>query len=327
MSRHSTPSPAKVVLGIDVSKETLDIAFAGDSKALKVSYDEEGLDRLERLLRKRPAELVVVEGTGGYQRSLVERLLDLGIDVAVVNPARARSFARLVGRAEKTDSLDAFLLAQLGRTVELRLAEPTSERQREIRELIARRRQVSALLVAEKNRLGTTRGERTRGSVEASIAFHAEQKRELDRQIVRLLKEDAEWSTKSAILQSAPGVGTVTAATLLAEMPELGTLSGKQAAKLVGVAPLVCQSGTMKGRSKIAGGRAVARTSLYMAALTASRREPTLKAFYVRLKARKPKMVALVAVMRKLAVLLNALLKQNRPWRPDHEELKNLQAV
>jgi transposase len=250
MSRHSTPSPTKVVLGIDVSKETFDLAFAGETQTLKLSYDDEGLARLERLLRKRPVELVVLEGTGGYQRTLVERLLELGVDVAVVNPARARSFARLVGRTEKSDPLDAAMLARLGRTLELRLAEPEPPRQREIRELVARRRQVTEVLVAEKNRLGTTRGERSRASVEASIAFHAGQKRELDRQIARLVKEDETWSARAAICTSVPGVAAVVSSTLLVDMPELGTVSGKQASKLGGLAPLVCQSGTMKGKSR-----------------------------------------------------------------------------
>jgi transposase len=326
MSRHSTPSPTKAVLGIDVSKETFDVAFADDPETLQFSYDDEGLTRLVRTLRKRPVELVVVEGTGGYQRTLVERLLELGLDVAVVNPARARSFAHVLGRKEKNDRLDALLLARLGRTVELRLAEPEPPRQREIRELVARRRQVSENLVAEKNRLGTTRGEPARASVEASIAFHAGQKRDLDRRLARLLKEDESWSAKTAVMTSVGGVGLVTTAAFLADMPELGTVSGKEASKLVGVAPIVRESGTMKGRSTTCGGRTVVRTALYMAALNAKRCDPDLKAFYERLVARgKPKMVAMVAVMRKLVVLLNALLKQNRTWEPRHENVKNLQ--
>jgi transposase len=326
MARYSTPAPTKTVLGIDVSKETFDLAFAGDPKTLKLAYDDAGLRRLERLLRKRPVELVVVEGTGGYQRTLVEFLLDRGFDVAVVDPARARGFARALGRKEKNDRLDAAVLAGMGRAVQLRLSEPTPPRQREIRELIARRRQILEILVAEKNRLGTTRGEPNRQSVQASIDFHTGQKRELDRRLAELLKKDEDWSAKTAVATSVGGVGFVTTATLLADMPELGTVSGKEASKLAGVAPIVRQSGTMKGRSTIGGGRVGVRTALYMAALSAKRSNPDLKAFYERLLARgKPKMVAIVAVMRKLVVLLNALLKRNRTWEPRHENVKNLQ--
>jgi transposase len=301
--------------GIDVSKDKLDVAVLGEEQTSQVDNTEAGIAELVEQMQELGPELIVVEATGGYQRAVVDVLFRLGMAVAVVNPSRVRQFARSCGLLAKTDKLDAQLLAVFGERVKPRLYEGKDEKERELSGLLVRRRQLEEMLKAEKNRLRTVQPS-LQGSVQRIIACLQAEKQAVEEQIHQYLTEQEAWQIQRQILESAPGVGPVTTATLLADLPELGKLDRKKIAALVGVAPMNRDSGRKRGYRKTKGGRAEVRSVLYMATLVATRYNPLIKVQYEQLVKRgKEKKVAITACMRKFLVILNAMMRDRQPFR------------
>jgi transposase len=302
-------------VGIDVSKDKLDVAVLGEKPWKRVDNREAGITELVKQMQELQPELIVVEATGGYQRAVVDALFRSGLAVAVVNPTRVRQFARACGLLAKTDKLDAQVLAVFGERVKPRLYKGKDEKERELGGMLVRRRQLEEMLKAEKNRLRMVQP-RVQGSIERIIAVLQTEKKAMDEQIEQFMKEQTKWQEERAILSSAPGVGKVTTATLLADLPELGKLDGKKIAALVGVAPMNHDSGKKRGYRKTKAGRADVRSVLYMATLVACRYNPLIKPHYEQLLKRgKEKKVALTACMRKFLVILNAMLRDRQPFR------------
>lgn len=260
--------------------------------------------------------MVVVEATGGLEISLVAALGLAGLPVTVVNPRQVRDFARATGRLAKTDKLDAQVLAQFGAAVRPVVRPLPDEARLELRALVTRRRQLLEMITAEKNRMRRTTPA-VRHRIEVNIKWLKEQLKELDHDQGDFLRSSPLWQEEARLLQSVPGIGPVVTATLIARLPELGSLNSKEVASLVGVAPFNRDSGTLRGKRTVWGGRGPLRTALYMATLVAVRRHPVLWAFYQRLcAAGKPKKVALTACLRKPLVILNSMIKRNQPWKP-----------
>src|SRR5918996_2082222 len=301
--------------GIDVSKDRLDVAVLGKTQEKQVCNTQTGIKELVQWMLELQPELIVVEATGGYQRAVVEALFRAGLAVAVVNPARVRQFARACGLLAKTDKLDAQVLAEFGRRVQPRRYEGKSEAEKQLSALLVRRKQVEEMLKAEQNRLRTV-SPSLRGSVERIVAILKEEKKRLDEQIRELMNEQKAWQEQREILTSAPGVGVVTTATLLAELPELGKMDRKKIAALVGVAPMNYDSGKKRGYRKTKGGRSDVRSVLYMSTLVATRYNPVIQKQYQHLLKRgKEKKVALTACMRKFLTILNAMMRDQQPFR------------
>jgi transposase len=302
-------------VGIDVSKDRLDVAVLAESKEQQVANTSEGIAQLVAWMQELEPELIVVEATGGYQRAVVDALFRAGISVAVVNPARVRQFARACGLLAKTDKLDAQLLAVFGERVQPKLYAGKSEAEKQLGALLVRRKQVEEMLQAEQNRLRTI-SPSLRNSVEQVIVCLREQKKCLDEQIQLFLQEQPAWQEQTEILGSTPGVGMVTTATLLAELPELGQMDRKKIAALVGVAPMNYDSGKKRGYRKTKGGRGDVRSVLYMSTLVATRYNPLIQSQYQHmLKRGKLKKVALTACMRKFLTILNAMMRDQQPFR------------
>jgi transposase len=306
---------SETCVGIDVSKARLDMAELGEERVWQVDNTQAGIVRLVEQMQKLQPKLIVVEATGGYQRAVVEALFWAGLAVAVVNPARVRQFARACGLLAKTDKLDAQVLAVFGQRVQPRRYEGKSEAEKQLSALLVRRKQVEEMLKAEQNRLRTI-SPSLRGSVERMITILKEEKKRLDEQIQQFLNEQKAWHEQTQILDSAPGVGPITTATLLADLPELGKLDRKKIAALVGVAPMNFDSGRKRGYRKTKGGRAEVRSVLYMSTLVATRYNPVIRIQYQQLLKRgKLKKVALTACMRKFLTILNAMLRDQQPFR------------
>src|SRR5687767_4446854 len=302
-------------VGIDVSKDRLDVAVLGEEQEKQVCNTQAGIEELVQWMLGLQPELIVVEATGGYQRAVVEALFRAGLAVAVVNPARVRQFARGCGLLAKTDKLDAWVLAVFGQRVQPRRYAGKSEAETQLSALLARRKQVEEMLKAEQNRLRTV-SPSLRSSLERIIAILKEEKKRLDEQIRELMKEQKAWQEQTEILSSAPGVGPVTTATLLADLPELGKMDRKKIAALVGVAPMNYDSGKKRGYRKTKRGRADVRCVLYMSTLVATRYNPLIQAQYQHLlKHGKEKKVALTACMRKFLTILNAMVRDQQPFR------------
>jgi transposase len=302
-------------VGIDVSKARLDVAVLGEERVWQVDNTCKGIDELVQQMAEMQPELVVVEATGGYQRAVVDALFHAGISVAMVNPTRVRQFARAGGLLAKTDKLDAQLLAMFGQRMQPKRYEGKTEAEKQLSALLVRRKQLEEMLKAEQNRLRTI-SPSLRGSVERIIVLLKEEKKRLEEQIEQFLKEQKGWQEQREILSSAPGVGKVTTATLLADLPELGKMDRKKIAALVGVAPMNYDSGKKRGYRKTKGGRTDVRSVLYMATLVATRRNPLIRAQYQQLLKRgKLKKVALIACMRKFLTILNAMLRDRQPFR------------
>jgi transposase len=304
-------------IGIDVSKATLDIALDPDAKSVEpFTNDSAGHDQLLAKLPKAESALIVIEATGRCEQELVVRLVDAHHVVAVVNPRQVRDFAKAHGILAKTDRIDARVIAKFGQQVRPRALAKTHDLQDELDQLVTRRRQIIAAQVAEKNRLKQPGNSKfVKKSLAKKIAHLDKELQLVDREIARLVQSDDDWRERYELLKSTPGMGPVTASTLIAELPELGTLNRQQIASLVGVVPFNRDSGTMKGRRTIFGGRKTVRTALYMAALSARRSNPTIKKFGDRLQQQgKSAKVVLVACMRKLLVILNSMVKNNSKW-------------
>jgi transposase len=297
-------------VGIDVAKATLDLHVLPSGQAHSLANTAAGHAQLRKWLPDPAGCLVVLEATGGYERKLVAHLLDAGYRVAVVNPKRVRDFARALGLAAKTDRLDARVLAQFAEKVQPAPAEKMPEKQAEIQQLVARRRQLIDLRTVESNRLETTRSKPARKSIQAILKILERQINAIEAEIEKLVESDDDWRQKTQLVQSVPGLGGVTATTLIADVPELGKLNRQQISALVGLAPFNRDSGKHQGKRSISGGRKSVRSVLYMAALAARRCNPVIKAFADRLAQHgKPFKVVLTACMRKLLVIVNALLK------------------
>ena len=308
-----------MLIGIDVAKAELVIAARPTAERWTVGNEERGVKALvDRLLRDRP-ELVVLEATGGYELLVVAALVAAALPVVVVNPRQVRDFARATGQLAKTDRIDADLLALFAERVRPAVRPIADEAAHELEALLARRRQLLEMLQAEKNRAGQVFGRSNRlvkKSLKAHITYLERELRITDTDLGTMVRESPAWRERDDLLQSVPGVGRVVSVTLLADLPELGQLSRREIAKLVGVAPLSRDSGTFRGRRFVQGGRATVRAVLYMAALVATRRNTVIRAFYERLvEAGKPKKLALVACMRKLLTMLNTIVRTNTPWR------------
>jgi len=304
-----------VIVGIDVSKDRLDVCVRPEGEAFAVSRDAAGIEALLQRLAKLSPKLVALEATGGFETVVAASLGAAGLPVVVVNPAQIRAFARAVGKRVKTDPIDAAVIAHFAEATKPQVRPlPDADTQR-LADLVARRRQIIAMMVAEKQREKRA-SERMKTSIARLLKALQVELSELDRDIDEAVRGSPTWREKEDLLSSVPGVGPTIARTLLAELPELGSLDRRQIAALAGLAPWTRQSGKWRGDSFIGGGRASVRSVLFMGALTAARWNPILKAFHQRLIAKgKRKMVAATAVARKLLTILNAILRDRTPWQ------------
>ena len=307
-----------VYVGIDVSKARFDIAVRPTGEQWSATNDPERIDDLVAKLERLHPSLVVLEASGGYERPVVAALAATKLQVAVVNPRQVRDFAKATGKLAKTDTLDAQTLAHFGEAVRPEVRPVPDGQAREFAAIIARRRQVVGMLVAERNRMETALSP-VRERIEVHIEFLEAELSDLDGDLDKAIRESPVWREKDERLRSVPGVGPKVSATMLADLPELGALDNKKLAALVGVAPLNRDSGVFRGKRRTWGGRAAVRQMLYMAAVTAARCNPIFKEFYRRLiAAGKPKKVALTACMRKLLVVLNSMLRHGTRWQQQH---------
>ncbi len=308
-------------IGIDVAKTRLDVAIRPTDQQWQVTYTEKGIQELvEQITRLQPA-LALLEASGGLELPVVAALAAANLPVVVVNPRQVRDFARATGKLAKTDALDAQVLAHFAEAIRpLPRSLPDTETQ-SLTALVARRNQVMGVLVAEKNRLRTSR-QPVSQRIQLHIDWLEQELDEIDRGLKEMLRNSPVWREKENLLRTVPGVGPQLAVSILAYLPELGTLNRKRIAALVGVAPFNRDSGTLRGKRAVWGGRSRIRAALYMAALVASRHNPVISAFYQRLLAAgKAKKVALTACMRKLLVILNAMLKHHSSWQSLNPQL------
>jgi transposase len=312
----TAPTPSSIWVGLDVAKAHIDVAVLPTCTRLQVPNDESGHATLVASLLAAAPTLIVLEATGGYETAVATALALAGLPVAVVNPRQVRDFARALGYLAKTDAIDAGVLARFAERVQPAPRPLPDADHADLAALVARRRQVSEMLVAERNRLALARAP-IRRRVREHVRYLDARLAELDADIAGRIRKTPVWRDRDQLLQSVPGVGPRTSSVLLASLPELGTGSARSLAALVGIAPLNADSGQHRGRRRTWGGRADGRAALYMAALVATRCNPVFRAFYQRLlTAGKTKKVALIATMHKLLTVLHALIKQNKPWQP-----------
>jgi transposase len=306
---------SEVYVGIDVSKQQLQVAIRPSGERFAEANDARAVRRLVKRLKPLRCSRIVLEATGGYEALLAAALYAEGLPVVVVNPRWARDFARSIGQLAKTDAIDAEVLAQYAELPQLKVRELPDEQTRELRALCARREDLIDMLVAEEHRLEHA-PKRLRREINGHIDYLRKRLKHLDHDLDQAVRNSDLFRQQSELLSSVPGVGRVLCVSLLGRLPELGRLNRAEVAKLVGVAPLNRDSGKLRGVRRIAGGRAALRRVLYMAALSAIRANPVLRAYYRHLRALdKPAKVALVAVMRKLLLILNAMIKTATPWR------------
>lgn len=306
---------AGICVGIDVSKAWLDVMVHETGQYWRAKNDETGHMELINQLIKLDPERIVLEATGGYEMIIVAGLAQAHLPVIVVNAKRVRDFARSSGQLAKTDKLDAKIIAHFAAAIQPPVRSPATEGEELLTALLTRRRQIVDMLTVEKNRKHTVR-KAMRTDIEEHITWLTEKLAKLDQEIETFIQETDMWKEKDALLQSVPGVGKITSATILAMLPELGKLNRQEIAALVGVAPLNKDSGKKKGRRRVYGGRAAVRSVLFMAALAAKKYNPKINAFYEHLiKQGKEKKVALTACMRKLIVILNSIMRTGIPWR------------
>lgn len=310
----------EVHAGVDVSRDDLDCHVRPYGETFRVSRDAEGLRGLVRRLAELEPRLVVLEATGGFETIAAAALGTAELPVAIVNPAQVRHYARALGKRAKTDPIDAEVIARFGEAVRPEPRPLPDAAARLLAELVGRRRQIVEMLVAERQRARRVSAARPKKSIERIARALEKELAAIEDDIGKAVRGSPVWRAKEDIVISAGGVGDKTARVLIAELPELGTLTRRRIAALVGVAPYTRQSGTWKGRSFIGGGRADVRRALFLAAWVASRRNPVIRAFYQRLLAAgKPKMVALIACARKLLTILNAMVRDRQPWKDTPE--------
>jgi transposase len=305
-----------VFIGIDVGKYRAEVALGSEGPVQTFTNDDEGIEQLLKLLEGRQVGGVVLEATGGYQRQILAALLAKKLPAVAVNPRQARDFAKATGRLEKTDKVDARMLALFAERLRPPPRPVPDETLQQVSDWLARRRQLVEMLTAEKNRRHQATGT-IRRSIDTHIAWLKKQLRDTEKDLSGTMSSCPAWDAVVDLLDEQPGIGRLAAITLMAVVPELGTLDRKKIAKLVGVAPLSRDSGQFRGRRSIFGGRAAARSCLYMATLVATKHNPTIRSFYGRLVAAgKPKMLALTAAMRKFLTILNAIVRQHRKLTP-----------
>lgn len=315
-----TEQQEHLVLGVDVSKRHLDCATWPATETWRHAYDPAGMAALVEQARARAVRLVVLEATGGLEMEVAAELARAGVAVAIVNPRQSQRFAQALGILAKTDRVDAGVLARFGAMTGLQPRPLKDETLQALDEVVARRRQLVEMLTMENNRLAAARDRRVTKDLKAHIAWLERRQSDLDNELRQRIKDSPVWRAKDDLLQSVKGIGAVNAATLIAELPELGRLNRKQIAALVGVAPYNRDSGQHRGKRAIWGGRANVRHALYMATHSARRYNPQIKAMGDRLAAAgKPPKVVLVACMRKLLTILNAILRTGQPWNPNHQ--------
>lgn len=309
----------EIFIGIDVSKSSLDVCIVPGEREMHVAYDDKGIDELVAQLDEFVPTLIVIEATGGLEVRIASELVGRGLPVAVINPRQARDFAKATGRLAKTDRVDAGVLAAFAKAIRPQARPIKDADTRALDDMVDRRRQLIGMRVQEVLRLHTAASKPLQKSLKKHIAWLDKQIEEVDRDLNNRLRESDVWRAKDDLLKSIPGVGAVTTRTLLAKCPELGRLNRREIAALIGVAPLANDSGTHRGKRYIWGGRAEVRAVLYMAAVSAIRCNPVIKAFADRLKAtgKAPKVV-IVACMRKLLTIMNAMLKTNVPWTTEN---------
>jgi transposase len=316
MTTTASKDAPTLCIGIDVSKDRLEVAFSGSADTLSLDNLPRDHDRLVRMARERPTRLIVIEATGGYERAVVGELAAANLPVVVVNPRQVRDFARAIGKLAKTDAIDAQVLVQYAQTLNPPLRPLDDAKTQELSAVLARRRQLLEMRTAENNRLQQAPHDRVRRSIQAVLDLLATQLAEIDDDLDRRIQDSPAWQAKEGLLTSVAGVGKNTARTLLADLPELGTLSRQKIAALAGLAPFNRDSGAFRGQRTLSGGRGTVRRALYMAALVATRFNPVIQAHYQRLlNAGKRKKVALIACTRKLLVILNAILRTQKPWK------------
>jgi transposase len=305
------------IVGIDVSSDRLDVAVLPSGDAFQVGNDHGGVDDLAKRLALVGPHLVALEATGGYENLAAAGLTAAGFAVIIVNPALVRAYASAIGKKAKTDAIDAGLIAAFVQATKPQIRPLPDAETQELSELVTRRRQIVQMITAEENRSRMALAKHSRKSIKRLLAALRRELESLDADLDNHIRKSPVWRVREALLTSVPGVGANTARTLLAELPELGRLDRRQIAALAGLAPWTRQSGKWKGKSFIGGGRSKVRAALFMAALVASRFNPVLKAFRDRLVAAgKPKIVAIVATMRKLLTILNAIIRDQKPWQP-----------
>jgi transposase len=302
-------------VGIDVSKATLDIYFRPMGKAVKVTNDEAGISDLVEQLKTVEINLIVLEATGGLETEVIIQLQTALLPVAMINPRQGRDFAKATGRLAKTDAIDAQILAHFGEAMKPSVLAIESESARQLSELVSRRRQLVEMRTAEKNRSSRARG-KALANIQAHLEYLEQTIKEVNQEIEQLNQNNQSSIDKINLVKTVPGIGPIISTTLVADLPELGQLTAKQIARLVGVAPINHDSGQHQGKRRISGGRGHIRAALYMGAVVAMRHNPIIKAFYDRLVERgKSKKLALTACVRKILVILNAMVRANQPWK------------
>ena len=305
-----------ITVGIDVSKDRLDVAVHPGGEAFAVERNAAGLERLAVRLREVAPQIVALEATGGFETIAAASLAAAGLPVVVVNPAQIRSFAKALGQRAKTDPIDAVVIARFAEATRPEPRPLPDEATRLLADLVARRRQIIEMIGAERQREKRMTVPHLRKSITRLLKALEKELASVDKDIDDAVRGSPAWRDKEDLLASVPGIGSTIARTLIAELPELGQLGRKQIAALAGLAPFTRQSGQWRGRSFIGGGRTAVRTALFMGAMVAKRHNPVLKVFFDRLVAAgKPRMVALIAVARKLLTILNAILRDRQPWQ------------
>ena len=304
-------------VGIDVAKQTLDMAIYQSRETMHLTYDEAGIEHIIQRLHTLKPKLIVLEATGGLETRLSTELMAQGLTVAVVKPRQVRDFAKATGQLAKTDRVDALILAHFACAIRPEARPLKDQETRALNDLVGRRRQLMNMRVQEKLRLNTAASEALQKSLKEHIAWLEQRLSHLDAELIKRLQSSAAWRVKDNLINSIPGIGPLTSVTLLARCPELGALNRRQIASIIGVAPLANDSGKKHGKRIIWGGRADVRSVLYMAALSAMRCNCAIKAFAQRLKQTgKPTKVVIVACMRKLLIIMNTMLKNNTHWNP-----------
>lgn len=318
MSEPENEGPSVHFIGVDVSKEKLDVCVLPGGELQEFTNDRAGLVSLVAYLSQRSSPTIVIEATGGYERAALLAMQEAGLRVTLVNPRQVRDFAKGIGQLAKTDRLDAAVLARFAHLVTPEPTEKISAKQRELDALVTRRRQLLDVRVAEQNRVELASDRFIQKTFRRVLQTIDREIKAVEDRLAKLLESDDEWKAKLEVLLSAPGVGKTTGATLLAELPELGRLNRQQIASLVGVAPYCHDSGRFQGKRAIWGGRRNLRSVLYMAALSARRCNPVIKAFAARLAAAGKSFKAIqVACIRKLLVILNTMVKNQTPWKTE----------
>jgi len=306
----------RLFVGIDVSKDRLDVHVRPTDESFAIQADETGIAALLARLAGLQPSLVVLEATGGYEAAVAAAIAHAGVPVAVVNPRQIRDFARATGQLAKSDTLDARVIARFAETVQPPVRGLATDQAQALAELVSRRRQLVDMLAAEMNRYRQARNRPLQKRINAHVTWLTRAIEELEDDIKRLIRSSPVWRETENLLMSVPGIGDITAHALIADLPELGHLDRRRIAALVGIAPLNRDSGLGRGRRTIGGGRPTVRRALYMATMVAIRYNPMIAAFYRRLTAAgRPKKVAIIAAMRKLVTILNAVLRDQRPWQ------------